>query len=315
MNVDAQASNDDYLHDMKIGLSARAVIKAELANFRSSCQAVHVFACEGISDTLIYSHWIAKLCPDLEYEPFICRNKNQLLQLLDSMRSDLNGLSKNVYFLVDRDFDELKGRELTNSVFMTEGYSIENYLVCTNVLSDLLKIELHCHGSVETRSKIISLFEETYENFLNQTTEINFRIYLARKLEIKQIKDLPNRLNEIANVNLDTVGVGREHPSISVQLEREPTESEIVEHKAAFDKLDRRTRYRGKFALLFFTKWLSLLLTERNSNDSKLFSKLPQEGFAGKGPFTFEVLAARSKPSEVFSDFLSAITQKKENTA
>lgn len=306
-----EVPNDEYLRELKQGLSARAVLKAELADFKSSCPSSYIFACEGTSDTIIYSHWIAKLQPDLDYEPFICRNKNQLLQLFDSMQRDLNGLRENVYFFIDRDFDELKGRNANSSVFMTETYSIENYLVCKEILDDLLKIEFRCHGNKEVRKRIIALFESVYEEFLDRTKEINFRIYLARKIGIRQIEDLPKRLSDLADVQLDSVKVGQGQPSILVQLEREPSDAEKEEHKSDFEKLDRQSRYRGKFAILFFNKWLSLVLTDRNSANSSFFNGLPQEGFAGKAP-SFDVLASKSQPPEAFRIFLQKLTEVQE---
>lgn len=300
-------SQDAYLQRMKEGLSASAVLKAQLASLKSSCSVARVFAYEGVTDKTIYYHWIERLRPNLEYEPFVCKNKNQLLQLFDSLQKDRSGMSSGVYFFADRDFDDLKGRIATDAIFVTEKYSVENYLVGPEILSELLKIEFHCHGNPDVRIKITERFELTYEEFLKKTAAINFRIYIARTVGIKQIGELPRRIGELANVGLDSISQGRGELLDMVSLEREPTEAEIAECTAGFSALEPQSRYRGKFAFLFFAKWLLLLVEDRNSNKSGYFHGLPQNELIAKGPFSFEILAAKTKPPMSFQRFLAAI--------
>lgn len=307
MTTDMAASEDSYLNSLKKSLTVSAVLKAELGSVKSSCTDAKIFAYEGVDDKVIYSHWLSKIQPDLEYEPFICRNKDQLLQLWRSLKRDLTGMSKNVYFFADRDFDDLKGDEIDDSIFMTEKYSVENYLVDRHVLEEILKIEFHCHGNIEVRKEVVSLFEVNYDLFLIATFDINFRIYLARKCKIKQIGDLSIKLDELADIQLVSVKNGSGALQEMVRLEREPTENEIEEHKNAFILLEQRNRYRGKFALLFFRKWLSLLLADRKKDGSLIFRQLPQNDFLPKGSFSFDQLAAKAKPPESFKRFISCI--------
>lgn len=307
MITDIATSLDPYLDKLKNGLTVSAVLKAELGAVKSSCANTKIFAYEGVDDKVIYSHWLSKIHPEIEYEPFICRNKDQLLQLWKSLKSDLTGMNEDVFFFTDRDFDDLKGGDIDNSIFMTEKYSIENYLVDNDVLEEILKIELHCHGNIEARKKIILLFESTYDFFLNTTSDINFRIYLARKCKIKQISEITNRLDDLADVQLNLVKKGRGRLEEMICLEREPTEDEITKHDISFKLLEQRNRYRGKFALYFFRKWLSLLLADRKSDDSSIFCHLPQNDFAAKLTLSFEQLAAKSKPPESFQQFIANI--------
>jgi hypothetical protein len=300
---------DEYLDRLKYSLGASAVLKAELAELKSTSGDAFIFAFEGATDTIAYSHWIGKISPRLDYEPFICRNKNKLLQLLDSLELDLGGLAENVYFILDRDFDDLKGRRARSNVFMTDKYSIENYLICPILIDELLKVEFHCHGNRALRIEIAERFDALYCQFLAATAAINFRIFLARRLSIQQLGDLPSRLNEIANVNLnasDSTG----DPRVLVRLLREPSEEEINIHRPEFDQLDPKSRYRGKFAILFFIRWLSLLQAERNSKKSSMFGSLAQDDFAAKGNFDFNLLAARSQPSNSFRKFIEDLETK-----
>jgi hypothetical protein len=120
MTINNGTPEDAFLQDLKESLTANVVLKAELVSLKSSCGLSKVFAYEGVSDKVIYSHWISKTWPELEYEPFVCRNKAQLLKLFDSLKVDFTDLQKNVYFFTDRDFDDLRGRDNNHTIFMTE---------------------------------------------------------------------------------------------------------------------------------------------------------------------------------------------------
>lgn len=306
MENENDCANEDYLDELKASLSAPSVIKAELADLRSGCPGIRIFALEGVTDTIVYSHWLAKYSPDFEYELFICRNKHKVLQLIDLLDRDLTELSKKIYFFIDRDFDDLRGREYSSLVYMTESYSIENSLVTMKVLDEVLKSELHCHGNRIVRTRIIDLFNTAYDNFLKASRNLNFRIFLARKLEIEQTDDLPTRLNQIAEVSLYQIKNKGESDNL-VRLIREPNQQEVASLTNEFDELDPAERYRGKFATMFFLRWLTLLQTERNMKDSPLFNGLPQAEFDARANITFSLIASRSQPPTSFVAFLDRI--------
>lgn len=310
MTTEFSSSADSYLQRLKNGLTASAVLKAELGAIKSSCVKSKIFAYEGVDDKLFYAHWLSKINPDFDYEPFICRNKDQLIRLWNSLKHDLTGMGDGVYFFADRDFDELKGHQPDESIYLTDRYSIENYIVDSTVLSEILKIDLHCHGAADNRAEILSLFQNVYEEFLSTTSAINYRIYLARKNNIKQVGEISSRLDDLADVQLYTVKEGKSNPSEIVPLEREPSEEEISSNSAIFDTLEKRQRYRGKFALLFFKRWLALLLANKNSCESKLFNSLPQGDFSSKSQLSFDQLAARSRPPESFRQFIEKVFGK-----
>lgn len=307
MTIEMGLATDEYLNQLKKSLTAPAVLKAELAAVKSSCNHARIFAYEGVNDKVIYSQWLSKCQPDLEYEPFICRNKDQLLKLLSSLRIDLTGMGENVYFFADRDFDDLKGNDPCSVIYMTEKYAVENYLVDKAVLNEILKIDFHCHGNSEIRERALTLFETIYDSFLEKTYDVNFRIYLARKCNIRQLNNLSIRLDDLVNLRLNSIQNGKGDLDQMVILENEPSETQIAEYKVSFDLLEPRDRYRGKFALQFFRKWLALLLADRKSGDSVLFCGLPQNDFVANGTFSFDHLAAKSKPPESFNQFISNI--------
>lgn len=246
------SAQDVYLQKMKAAKSIPAVVKVDFATFASTLpEEVNIFAYEGPADKCLYYHWVKRIRDDLKYEPYVGKNKRKVLQLFDLLQEDKTGLGNNVFFFVDRDFDGLQGRLEHRKIFITETYSIENYVVCPSLLDDLLKIEFHCNGHPTVRNEISDLFQKVYDQFLSLTAEINFRIFVARRNQIHQINDLPNKINQLAQVEITTVSPVDSDLRELVCLEREPTVEEVQNLRPYFEKVEPRNGYRGKFALLF----------------------------------------------------------------
>ena len=103
---------DGYLLRIKEAKNVRAVLKVDFAAFASAIpDDTKIFAFEGPADKAVFYHWIKSVSPALKYEPHVCKNKFNVLQLFDSLQSDLTGLAERAYFFVDRDFDGLQGRD------------------------------------------------------------------------------------------------------------------------------------------------------------------------------------------------------------
>lgn len=306
---------DPYLEEVRAARDAAAVLKIDLAHLRARFPDVLIFAFEGIDDKSVYAHWIRNIDANLYYESFVCSNKSRLLKLLDVVRRDQTNIGENIYFFVDRDFDDLQERETSEMIFLTERYSIENYIVTRGVLEAVLRDELHCHGAPEVRGKIQELFQSVYSDFVKATTKLNFRIFLARKCHIRQIRDLPDRVNKIASVSIDGVVFTAALLEEIVALQREPTHEEIGLYNAEFSSLEPFARYRGKFALLFFQKWLSLLMEERNRPESQIFIGLAQGNLVARGPFSLGALASKSDPPQELYSFLARFSTADTQTA
>lgn len=298
---------DQYLSRIKEAKSARAVVKIDFAAFASAvAKSSKIFAFEGPADKLAFYYWIKASKPTLNYEPYVCKNKFSVLQLFDALQSDLTGLLDRAYFFVDRDFDDLQGRVEHDRIFVTEKYSIENYIVCGELLDVLLKIDFHCEGHPKVREDVKAIFEETYNQFLQATADLNFRIFASRQLGIKQREDLPSRLNNIAKVSLKEVLALDTSVVDMVKLEREPLQEEVIKLKETFAGFVPKDRFRGKFALLFFVRWLALLRDDRLSY-SPVCLKIPTTEFVVNGGFSLDNLAPKAPAPEKLGIFLSKI--------
>jgi hypothetical protein len=121
---------------------------------------------------------------------------------------DLGGLSEGVYFFIDRDFDDLRGHAPSSDLFMTDAYSVENYLISEGVLEEVLKNEFHCHAEPAFRHDVIQLFKKVHEDFLAVTREINYRLFVARRLKIELTAHLPDKISHLAALTVDNAVSG-----------------------------------------------------------------------------------------------------------
>lgn len=310
MRQPAISQSGTYLERVKEGRNSPAVVKTKLINLRAAKPQALIFVFEGINDKGPYYQWVKRIDATITFEPLVCNGKDGVLSLFDAVRRDANNLEDRVYFFVDRDFDDLRGRTQTDAIFMTQAYSFENYLVTEEVVKELLKIEFHCDGPVENSTIIVKTFINLYEEFLKGIVGINYRLFVARKLEIRTAKPLPDGINKIAEVGLSSVN-NFSAPAEVIILENEPDQAKADASKPVFDALDPKTRFRGKFAYLFFLRWLELLAFDRNlpsSNDSQFFKGCTNNQKARVEKMSATTFAAMSEVPIGLADFVSRVS-------
>lgn len=297
MTVEGEA---DPLRERMIAARARpAVIKTRFIAFRSAFPKGTVLAVEGDDDKVVYSHWIARLNPELAYEFFVCGGKRSAGRLSAALSRDAGELSADVLFLVDRDFDDLAQFPESSNVFMLDRYSVENYLVTREVLDGCLQIAFPCHGQVGVRESICDLFEEVYGQFLDVTREVNRRVFIGRKLGLDLDDVIPDTIARMAVVHLHEVTPGEDTAEAVIPFE-EPDEATTSQLSAEFENLNPRERYRGKFALKFFSQWLDRLSAEYRNSQIGLFASVANDSKPRYSELTMGPLASRSPmPSEL----------------
>lgn len=295
------------LRSMRDARDAPAVYKASLSAMRAHKPNVVVFACEGVDDKKVYFHWLRNSQIKFGYEFIVCNGKEKVLKFRELLSRDVAGLKKDVYFFMDKDFDGLKGYAAGPEIYLTETYSFENVLVTSDVLREILAVDMHCHGEPHIRDKIVAKFEEIYLSFLDVTRAHNHRIYLARRLGIKS-KPLPDKLNKLATVSLLKVDLAENCANEAILLDREPSHLEIEQHEADFASLEPKRDYRGKFALLFFFRWLEFLGKDRNLEESTLFKRGSKPAALATTQYSLDSIASKSLPPDSFKAFIGAIS-------
>jgi uncharacterized protein DUF4435 len=296
-----------FVERVKAARQGSAVLKARLITLRSDLPDAIVLAFEGDDDKIIYGQWIRRIRPGFRYEPFPCGGKRETRDLKNALSRDLARLGDRVFFLVDRDYDDLRGFKDTDNIYITEMYSVENYLVSDDVLEELLRDEFPCHARPDVRSRIVQLFTTDYGAFLRLMAPVNRRLYIARHLGIALTKRLPTTLRQLITVQIGNIAAIRILPEEVVVCQREPTAEEVLALTESFEELEPKTRHRGKFALKFFREWLERLAVEYLAGETGLFNQKMPEGAIRRAEFVLSNFASKSRFPTGLAAFIDAI--------
>lgn len=298
---------DSAVESLKASRNSAAVLKMEIAKLRSSFPNLPILAYEGDDDKTVYSQWIGRTRHDFQYAMFTCTGKTGVLALRQSLQIDRTGLKDGVYFFVDRDFDDLRGQTDGDDIFLTEKYSVENYLVCPEVIESVLKVEFHCNTRPDLVCETLRSFSRDYESFLEVTKEINLRLYVARMINA-EVARLPTSLSKVATVTFGEISQGSLRADEAVRF-AEASDDLIESHRDTFSDLDERDRYRGKFALMFMETWLLSLAAERRKPDPNHFSSLECPSKFRLRELTLSNFASKSPLPTGLAEFIGRIPQ------
>jgi hypothetical protein len=282
-----------------------AVLKLRIAQIRGGNRDIAIFAFEGADDKIVFSRWIERARPGLVYEPFVGDGKRTIRALKAVLARDLGNLADNVFFFVDRDYDDLSGFHDEDNVFMTETYSIENYLVSRDLVESILRDEFPCHESPAVRTTIATAFAASYEQFLRASSATNLRLFIARRIGI-ECAPIRVKAAQLADIEIDHSTDKGADPSELIMLVREPTEEEVEALKPEFADLDSEQRYRGKFAWSFFKTWLDKLHQDYTKGGA-WFPGVDRTTKARISEITFGSLASKSALPLGLDAFLAAV--------
>jgi hypothetical protein len=298
-------STSPFVQNLRQSRKSPAVLKLRVLSVRSREKQRPIFIFEGIEDVGPYDTWIGRCDDSVVFEPLPANGKDQLLTFRNNVRPQETHLRSGIYFFIDRDFDDLKGFASGSDLFMTEMYSIENYLVSERVFKSVLLDELKCAG--EQIDGALLLFRIVMDSFFEAIAPANRRIFYARHLAIK-MKDsgIDDRVGKYIVAELEAVRVlaTREDVKVLIPLEREPEAEEVRVADAEFNELSPPSRYRGKFILEFFLKWLNLLADERLAAKRAIFSSSIRTHFSAQ-QLSMRSLATRSDIPFGLSEFLA----------
>ena len=253
-----------------------SVLKMKVLAVRSAQPNILVFIFEGPEDVGVYETWIARTTTKLEYEAIPGAGKEQLIALRNLLAANHDQLLRHVCFFVDCDFDPYDASD--EYVFNLDSYSIENILCSVESLESLLIDEFRCTGDWRERKRITEQFILILNDFKQLTREINFSLFVARRLGIKVLKK-PEAIRDIAQVNLQSIVQSFGDLSEVVELEEESDKEMEKELRREFDNFSDHRAQRGKYVLCMFRSWLQTLVTDRKQANPVLFStSLPLSG-------------------------------------
>lgn len=292
---EALRSDIAYLSGVRKARERQAVLKMKFIDLRGRSPLSPIFVFEGDDDKIVYGRWVNRLRPQVKYEAFVCSGKKKVRSLQKVLVNDLGSLGENVYFFIDKDFDEDRGFIVNDTLFMTDRYSVESYLVNREVLDSLLRDELTCHEHPNIRGAIIAMFEERYEEFLDLTEEFNRKVFIARKKDIVLDKSLPDKTVSYASVGLFKVAPAEISPENLIDYDETLISDEEREVLCGlFSDLDRRHHFRGKNAMMFFTTWLAALCDELSKREKSVFGGPPGNSRLRRDEISLGAFASKS---------------------
>lgn len=217
-------------------------------------------------------------CPDAEF--IKCKGKKFVIDANKYMRRRHDKSLLKLRFFVDRDFDD--NSLLHNSIYITDGYSIENFYVCKECVERILKSEFHLDGksNADKFNKALNLFSHKLYEF-NEGVLL-FNSWYANVKRTDDVSGNPSKVNlddkfpnkltkyqistgfEKAYTKNDIISLYPAAPHIS-DKDIESTKSIIFRDKLGF-------YLRGKYQLEFLYKFLTFLNDDATKNENPIYT-------------------------------------------
>lgn len=250
-------------------------VKTRLAGAYSDSKNVLFF--ENTDDIETYRIWISRIRTDMKYQPFPMKGKDKCLKVYEYFKTQ--PAYKKSYFFIDHDFDGAKNYEIRDNLFITDRYSIENYLFDPEIIVDYLRAEFKCYepNNSQLLNDLQKLYNRNLMAFLNLLKNLNYQIFLARSIGVDvKISDC-KKIKESIIIEIETCSL-KESENLANMLDedvyelcKEKIDSEkmsLYEHR--FNELQSINSYRGKFIHFFFKEWLSKLKEYHNSTTGSI---------------------------------------------
>jgi hypothetical protein len=213
-----------------------------------------------------------------KYHPISCGNKKIVIDTYEWLNKQpiYNKYFKT--FFVDRDFDPLQSKD---NLYETPCYSIENFYVNEECLSEILKNEFGLTEVDSEFTQIIELFRSELANH-NQATVL-FNAWYATLKEKKAREKL-----KTTGVNLDDklpkdficLKIGSISSSYDLNKIKayftdaiEVTEEEVLVKQSELLFGSTADKLRGKFQLTFYFEFLRFLIEDANKNKKTIRRK------------------------------------------
>jgi hypothetical protein len=130
-------------------------------------------------------------------------------------------------------------------------------------------------------------------------------VYLPtyRRIELP----IPDKLKSIASVRLERIIAAPIAPDCVIRYKTKPKSEDLQKLNAEFDALDSCARYRGKFAIQFFLKWLDHLAEDYAKPETKLFGEFDRKAKVRRSEIALGNLASKSPIPMGLKEFISAL--------
>ena len=284
-----------------VGLQSYNILRSK------NCDAV-VLALEGYDDPAHYMTMIRAVDSTLVWIPHVCNGKDRVLALRELLKRNSDADSLNTYYIVDKDFDGLKGHVAGEDIYCTTGYSIENSLVTTKIFAELLICEFKCNSSDAEVTNLNKMFEDRLHEFFTSMALANRALHYCR---IKRIRSgaVENRIKKYIQISLDSVTAKYDETDLEqlIGFNEGLDVAFLSETAGLFGDLDPNNDWRGKFVLSFFVEFLAQLQEDRSSHCPAKFENRRSLSFNPRTSL-IRLLSSMVEPPRCFQNFVVHIT-------
>ncbi|SHE43398.1 DUF4435 domain-containing protein [Chryseobacterium takakiae] len=253
--------------DEKVLSPAASYIKI-ISQYKSDDNTIFCFV-EGIEDISFYSQFIERNIEN-ELKFIVCNGKGNVIDNHKSL--DWNFYSKKrILFFIDKDFDDYIGQELyeDDNIFITELYSIENYLVDEHTLRKFI-ID-NCLISDETIINLaVENFKIQHKEYIGQLKKISAWMMYCRKHNYKvNFNDI--KISDLFFINKEGIlkkkDLGSYETSFKYICDKTGCDNfSLPEIKEFYKKIDLESKpqkfIRGKYDLYFMFLYLKYISEE-----------------------------------------------------
>lgn len=239
-------------------------------NYDGDSARVHVFV-EGYEDMAFYRPPIqAAIGKDRRIFMYRCGTKKTVYDLHKAI-TDTERPTTNVLFFVDKDLSDILGETWPQDdrIFVTDTYSVENYLVSRAVVERVCYDMIRLSNVEFDFEPVFQHFEDQLESFHRQAMIVMAWVIAARSLNLR-----PN----LNNINMDelftisdecTVARSRNCAGYLAKstgvLAPEDLWLRVLAARRRIDKLDPKTVIRGKFELWFLVAFARAIVNRLTS--------------------------------------------------
>ncbi len=209
------------------------------------------------------------------HHPIVCGNKKSVLDSYKLIKEKYQ--SFRTKFFVDSDFDD---PIYLADLYVTPGYSIENFYCTPQVISNILKNEFFFDETDESFKAIKELFEKRQTEFHNCTKLFNLWYFSAKKKSDKLGIASKISLNEKFPKEFISISISNISSNYSLETIKEKfpdaidvTEQDLKDNTIEFDSKPPSLRYRGKYQIEFMVKFLNFIIKDANTDKQILKTK------------------------------------------
>lgn len=311
--------------DEKILTPSAACIKI-LSQYKTNDNTIFCLV-EGVEDNSFYRHFFEIYKENIPVKYIVCNGKQNVIDNYNDLDWQFYD-KKRILFFIDKDFDDYIERETLNdeNVFITDYYSIENYLVDEKILENFIT-----DNCLITSESVIQLavenFKKQHEIFVKQLKMISAWMMYCRKNNFEVcFNDI--KMSDLFKIDNDGKLIKKSLSTYRSKFEYlcDKTQSNhfnIAEIRFFYNKIKEETKpkkyIRGKYELYFmfmYLKYISENVVNEISREVKEHNKSargkdkivrPKSTIQIKEENVFQVLYNKSKVPIKLKSFLETI--------